>query len=164
MLDLSLGSWRIWYGKVWAAVYLVPRDTRVLENLFWKIKNAAWWVPFMTRVLNSYHSHIYMPARLGKPVLYCLWALSVVKLCRPLGIGHAVKIKIHVHSTYLCYFYPRSTIHIYQPIYSTSILEVQIHIYSIQIHPENSSTPTLGVNFKQKYSCHSPLSIATLFQ
>ena len=28
---------------------------------------------------------------------YCLWALSVVKLCRPLGACHAVKIKIHLH-------------------------------------------------------------------
>jgi len=28
---------------------------------------------------------------------YCLWALSVVKLCRPLGACHVVKIKIHLH-------------------------------------------------------------------
>jgi hypothetical protein len=31
MFDLSLGSWRIWYEKVWAIVYLVPSDTKVLE-------------------------------------------------------------------------------------------------------------------------------------
>ena len=31
MLDLSLDNWRICYEKVWAAVYLVPSDTKVLE-------------------------------------------------------------------------------------------------------------------------------------
>ena len=31
MLDLSLGNWHIWYEKVWAVVYLVPSDTKVLE-------------------------------------------------------------------------------------------------------------------------------------
>jgi hypothetical protein len=31
MLDLSLSNWRIWYKKVWAAVYLVPSDTEVSE-------------------------------------------------------------------------------------------------------------------------------------
>ena len=36
MLDLSLGNWRIWYEKVWAVVYLVPSDTKVLEIYFLK--------------------------------------------------------------------------------------------------------------------------------
>jgi hypothetical protein len=31
MLDLSLDNWRIWYEKVWAVVYLVPSNTKVLE-------------------------------------------------------------------------------------------------------------------------------------
>ena len=31
MLDLSLGNWRIWYEKAWAAIYLVPSDTKILE-------------------------------------------------------------------------------------------------------------------------------------
>jgi hypothetical protein len=31
MLDLSLGNWRILYKKVWAIVYLVPSDTKILE-------------------------------------------------------------------------------------------------------------------------------------
>jgi hypothetical protein len=33
-------------GGFWAVVYLVPRDTRILENLSFekKIKIAAWWV------------------------------------------------------------------------------------------------------------------------
>jgi hypothetical protein len=72
----------------------------------------------------------------------------VVKLSRPLGTGHAVKIKIHIHTPPI-----RATstldvrIHIHPPVYSASILEVQIHIYPIQIHLENSSTPTLGVKY-----------------
>ena len=48
--------------------------------------------------LKSYHNHIYMLIRLWTIfTFYCLWALSVVKLCRPLGACHAVKIKIHLH-------------------------------------------------------------------
>ena len=31
MLDLSLGNWRIWYEKVWAAIYFIPSETKVLE-------------------------------------------------------------------------------------------------------------------------------------
>jgi hypothetical protein len=31
MLDLSLGSWWILYEKVWATVYLILSDTKVLE-------------------------------------------------------------------------------------------------------------------------------------
>jgi hypothetical protein len=31
MIDLSLSNWWIWYENVWAAVYLVPSDTKVLE-------------------------------------------------------------------------------------------------------------------------------------
>ena len=33
MLDLSLDNWRTWYEKVWAAVYLVSSDTKILDNL-----------------------------------------------------------------------------------------------------------------------------------
>jgi hypothetical protein len=28
MLDLSLDNWGIWYEKVWAAIYLVPSNTK----------------------------------------------------------------------------------------------------------------------------------------
>jgi hypothetical protein len=31
MIDLSLSNWWIWYEIVWATVYLVPSDTKVLE-------------------------------------------------------------------------------------------------------------------------------------
>ena len=41
MLDLSLGNWWIWYKKVWAAIYLDPSDTKILEiYLLKKLKNA----------------------------------------------------------------------------------------------------------------------------
>ena len=57
MLDLSLGNWRIWYEKVWAAVYLIPSDTKVSEIYFLKKhKNSTWWVP-VWQSLNSYQSH-----------------------------------------------------------------------------------------------------------
>ena len=38
MLDLRLGNWRIWYEKVWAAIYLVPSDTKILEISLENIK------------------------------------------------------------------------------------------------------------------------------
>ena len=64
--------------------------------------------------LKSYHSHIYMLPRLWTThVLYYLWALSVVKLCRPLGACHVVKSRFTCTFTHTCYFYSRSTIHIY---------------------------------------------------
>jgi hypothetical protein len=39
MLDLSLGDWQIWYEKVWAAIYVVLRDTWFLEISFEKLEN-----------------------------------------------------------------------------------------------------------------------------
>jgi hypothetical protein len=39
MLDLSLGDWRIWNEKVWAAIYIVLSDTWILEISFEKLKN-----------------------------------------------------------------------------------------------------------------------------
>jgi hypothetical protein len=39
MLDLSLGDWWIWYKKLWATVYLVLSDTRVLEIYLSKYEN-----------------------------------------------------------------------------------------------------------------------------
>jgi hypothetical protein len=50
--------------------------------------------------------------------------------------------------------------HIHPPIYSASTLEVRVHIYSIQIHPENSSTLILGVNCQK---IKFPSSIASPF-
>jgi hypothetical protein len=36
MIDLSIGYWQKWYEKVWATVYLVPSDTKVLESYLLK--------------------------------------------------------------------------------------------------------------------------------
>jgi hypothetical protein len=61
MLDLSLDSWQIWYVKVWATVYLVPTDTRVLEILSFEKQNKMLYDEFLyDESLNSYHSHMYM--------------------------------------------------------------------------------------------------------
>ena len=38
MLDLSLGNWQIWNEKVWAVIYLVLSDTKILEISFENIK------------------------------------------------------------------------------------------------------------------------------
>ena len=70
--------------------------------------------------LNSYHNQIYMSCRLGKhfTIIYCLWALSFVKHCWPLGTSHAFKIKI----TYT------------PPIYASPTQEVRIHHHFIWTH------------------------------
>jgi hypothetical protein len=39
MFDLSLGDQGIWYEKVWAAIYLVPSNTKFWKFIFWKFKN-----------------------------------------------------------------------------------------------------------------------------
>jgi hypothetical protein len=52
------------YEKFWAAVHLVLRDTRFLEAYLLKNKNLhdEFW---SDRVLDTYHSHIYMLIRIG---------------------------------------------------------------------------------------------------
>jgi hypothetical protein len=66
--------------------------------------------------LNSYHSHIHV-YRLGSLtfIFTICEALSMVRLCRSLGTGHAVKIEIHLYTL---------------PIYVASTLEVRIHLHS----------------------------------
>jgi hypothetical protein len=83
MLDLSLGSWWVWYEKVWATVYLVLSDTRVLEIYLLKILKLLHDEFLYDESLNSYHNHIYMLDRLGSTLidLLLVYALSVVKLC-----------------------------------------------------------------------------------
>jgi hypothetical protein len=71
MLDLGLGNWWIWYEKVWAAVYLVPSNTKVLE--IYLLKN--------TKMLHDeFPPEQYMLFRLGKLPLKCYlqlhWVLS----------------------------------------------------------------------------------------
>ena len=71
---------------------------------------------------------------------YCLWALSVVKLCRPLGACHAVKKwRLSCTFTHTCCFYSRST----HPHTSTH--------FHIQIHPKLFYS-YLGENSQKHYS------------
>ena len=71
MLDLSLGNWRIWYEKVWAAVYLVPSDTKVLEIYLFKNTKNAMMSSCMTKLeflpesymifrLENFHSYMLL--------------------------------------------------------------------------------------------------------
>jgi hypothetical protein len=51
MLDLSLGSWRIWYEKLWAAIYLDPSDTWILEIYFLKKNTKCYMMSsYMTKL------------------------------------------------------------------------------------------------------------------
>ena len=133
MLDLSLGSWRIWDEKVWAAVYHVPSDTRVLEILSSENLKMLHGEFLYDESLNSHHSHICMLVRIGKTstFIYCLCALSLVELCWPLELFMRLKSRSHTPCT-PCYFYPGSTHHHIHPFRST----------------QKCSAPTLGVNTK----------------
>ena len=106
----------IWEG--WAAVYLFLEMLEFWRTLSLKIFKMLHDEFLYDESLNSYHSHIYMLARLWATHLffYYLWALSVVKLCRPLGACHVVKSRFTCTFTHTCYFYSGSTIHIYPPI------------------------------------------------
>ena len=87
----------IWEG--WAAVYLF------LEMLeFWRIlslknlKNITWWVPVWWELKFLPQPYIHACQTLSHTfTIYFLWALSVVKLCRPLGACHVVKSRFHLH-------------------------------------------------------------------
>ena len=136
MLDLSLGNWRIWYKKVRDTVYLVPSDTKVLENYLLKnmkilhdelLYDKA-WIP----------TRAYMIFRLGKlPNIASCIALSFVKLCWPLWeVCHALKIKI-----------------MYTPPTYALLLHWGWH-KNMPFHldpPKKSFTPTLGVNTKNMF-------------
>jgi hypothetical protein len=88
MLDLSLSDWWIWYEKVWATIYLVPSDTWVLEIYLLKNLKSPHDKFLYDESFNSYHSHIYMLAKIGKPAhrlltLHWIWLTHV----RPLSRG-----------------------------------------------------------------------------
>jgi hypothetical protein len=110
MLDLSLGDWRIWYEKVWVVVYLVSRETWVLEIYLLKNIKLPHDEFLYDESLNSYHSHIYMFARLGKPAhkllaLYWVWSTHV----RPLLRGWSCsQDQDHLHPQISYCSYPRS--------------------------------------------------------
>ena len=60
----------------------------------------------------------------------------MVKLCRPLGACHVVKSRFTCTFTHICYFYSRSTIHIYPSISISRITQK----YSTPNPEENSQT------------------------
>jgi hypothetical protein len=134
MLDLCLSNWQIWYEKVWAVVYLVPSDTKVLEIYLLKnIKNVM-MSSYMTKL--EFPPEPYMLFRLGKLSYTCFFLLHWVLLSFDDALWEvclALKIKIT-----------------YTPPTYTLLLpwgrrkDVPFHLDS----PKNCSTPTLGVNTK----------------
>jgi hypothetical protein len=111
MLDLCLGNWRIWYEKVWVIVYLVLSDTRVLEIYLLKNIKLPHDEFLYDESFNSYHSHIYMLARIGKPAhrllaLCWVWSTRV----RPLSRGWSCsQDQDHLHPHISCCSYPGGT-------------------------------------------------------
>jgi hypothetical protein len=81
MLDLSLGDWGIWYEKVWAAIYLVPSNTKFWRFIFWKFEIMM--SSCMTKLKFLRKPDIIYIFRWGKPLLIyaACFALSLVKLC-----------------------------------------------------------------------------------
>jgi hypothetical protein len=103
MLDLSLGDWRIRYEKVWATVYLVPRETWVLEIYLLKNLKYSHDEFLYNESFNSYHNHIYMLSRIGKSAHKLL---ACIEFGQPMWDpcqenGHAPKIKITYTHIYL---------------------------------------------------------------
>ena len=112
----------IWEG--WAVVYLFLEMLEFWRILSLKIFKMLHDEFLYDESLKSYHSHIYMLIRLWTIHFYYLWALSVVKLCRPLGTCHVVKSRFTCTFTHTCYFYSGST----HPHTSTP--------FHLQIHPK----------------------------
>jgi len=133
----------IWEG--WAAIYLFLEMLEFLRILSLKIFKILHNEFLYDESLNSYHSHIYTCLLDFEPHIYFyyLWALSVVKLCRPLGTCHVVKSRFICTFTHVCCFYTGSTIHIYPFI-------------SISRSTQKYSTPNPEEN-SQKYFCFSPV-------
>ena len=102
MLDLSLGNWRIWYEKVWATVYLVLSDTKVLEIYFFEKHKNAMMSSCMTKL--EFPPEPYMLFRLGRLLhIYCLYCIefcqALLTLMRDLSSS---KNQDHVHTTQIC--------------------------------------------------------------
>jgi hypothetical protein len=109
MLDLSLGEWRIWYEKVWVVVYLVLKETWVLEIYLLKNLKLPHDEFLYNESFNSYHSHIYMLVRLGK-LAHTLLALYWVRSTRvrPLSRGWSCsQDQDHLHPHIFCCSYPK---------------------------------------------------------
>jgi hypothetical protein len=131
MLDVSLGNWWIWYEKVWAAVYLVPSDTKVLE--IYLLKNIKIHDELLYDKLE-FLSEPYMILRLGKPFTHICYLVCIefsqallmpyerfVMLLKsrsrthPLGVGDTI-----CHSIKICpkkYFTPTLKVNTYNTPY-----------------------------------------------
>jgi hypothetical protein len=111
MFDLSLGDWWIWYEKVWVVVYLVPRETWVLEIYLLKNLKLPHDEFLYDESFNSYQNHIYMLVRQGK-LAHTLLALYWVRSTRvrPLSRGWSCsQDQDHLHPHIFCCSYSRST-------------------------------------------------------
>ena len=147
MLDLSLGNWRIWYEKVWAAVYLVPSDTNVLEIYLLKTQKCYMMSSCMTKL--EFPLGPYMLFRLGKlPHICCLllhWVLSsfvdpyerFVMLLKSRSCTH----HIHIYLLLLHWEYAKQAFHlIHQKIfYSYTGSEPKIMLVRFSIHQINAT-------------------------
>ena len=132
MLDLSLGNWRIWYEKVWAIVYLVPSDTKVLE--IYLLKN----------VKMLHYEFLYDKAWIPTRALHVIRLEKLPHICFLL-LHWVLSSFIDPYERFVMLLKSRSRTH---------------HIYLLLLHwkyaktclPSRStqkcSTPTLGVNTK----------------
>jgi hypothetical protein len=101
MLELNLHNWWIWYKRVWAAIYLILRDTWFSETYLWKSKNLhdeilhdKVWIPTRAK-MNIFSlgklSHLcyFYFIEFSQTLLYVLW-----EVC------HTLKIKITLHTSH----------------------------------------------------------------
>jgi hypothetical protein len=107
MLDLSLSDWGIWYEKVWAAIYLVPSNTKLWRFIFWKFKIMM--SSFMTKLKFLPKPDLIYILDEQKPLLIyaACFALSLVKLC---CIPYErfvmlLKSRSHTHHPHMLYSY-----------------------------------------------------------
>ena len=132
MLDLSLGNWHIWYEKVWAAVYLVPSDTKVLEIYLLKTQKCYMISSCMTKL--EFPPEPHMLFRLGKLSHICCllfhWVLS--SFVDPYErFVMLLKSRSRTHHRYLLLL----------------LWEYAKHAFHLD-PPKKCFTPTLGVNTK----------------
>ena len=134
MLELSLGKWRIWYKKVWATVYLVPSDTKVLEIYLLKTQKYYMMSSCMTKL--EFPLEPYMLFRLEKlrHICYLLlhWVLSSF---------------VYPYERFVMLLKSRSCTH-HPHICTTPTLGVGAKTCFPFRSTQKCFTPTLGVNTK----------------
>ena len=131
----------IWEG--WAAVYLFLEMLEFWRILSLKIFKLLHDEFLYDESLNSYHSHIYMLARLwATHLIFTTYEHWVWSSCvDPYELVMWLNQDFTCTFTHICYFHNGGTIHIYPSI-------------SISRITQKYSTPNLGEN-NQKYSCFS---------